>query len=315
MKGALAILVCSVLLVPAFITDDEGMERGGVEPVSRVLFVGDLLFDRTIRTYGDRYGDEYLFSCMEDGLRSYDMVVANLEGPITSHASVSAIPPYAGPNNTRFTMPIRTASVLAQYGIRAVALGNNHIYDFGGEGIDATRTALTDAGIVFAGDPRDVSNTAVRVEDVPVPFILVAFNEFFGSAEDTLAAIEARTEAETVIVFAHWGDEYVPVTERQKAWARQFVDAGADLVVGAHPHVIQENEIYNGVPIYYSLGNFLFDQYGNEDVRKGLALDLTISRQGIVDIEERFTMHSADRRTCFLPGAPDTAQSYPRLNS
>jgi poly-gamma-glutamate synthesis protein (capsule biosynthesis protein) len=301
MKSAVAILVCAVLLVPAFIMHDVAAVGSPKESVTEVLFVGDLIFDRTIRTYADMYGDDHPFSCVEDELRAYDMVVANLEGPITDNPSVSAIPPYSGPNNTRFTMPIRTAAVLARYGIHAVSLGNNHIYDFGGEGIDATRQALTASGIVFAGDPRDASNTAVRIETVPVPFTMVVFNEFFGSAEDTIAAIRSVEEHETVIVFAHWGEEYVPVTERQKVWARQFIDAGADMVIGAHPHVIQESEVYNGAAIYYSLGNFLFDQYGSEDVRKGLALGLTISPRGIETIEERFTLHSSDRRTCFLP--------------
>lgn len=258
----------------------------------RLLFVGDLLYDRTIRTVADREGDAYIFSCMADELQKYDAVIANLEGPITSNPSVSAIPPFEGPDNTRFTMPLRTASVLAANNIRAVSLGNNHIRDYGIEGVEETRRTLASASVQYFGDPKSPS---VALSDAPV--VLVAFNEFGGSLEETLGTIRAN-KGNTVIVFAHWGNEYEPATERQKEWARMFVDAGADLVLGAHPHVVQESEIYKGVPIYYSLGNFIFDQYFDESVMLGLALEVVVSERGVESVKERPVNLLRDRRSC-----------------
>ena len=83
-----------------------------------------------------------------------------------------------------------------------------------------------------------------------------------------------------MVVFSHWGVEYSPAsTDSMKSLAHQFIDAGADLVVGSHPHVIEPMEIYNGKRIYYSLGNFIFDQYFNEDVRNGLGVTVRINKE------------------------------------
>jgi poly-gamma-glutamate synthesis protein (capsule biosynthesis protein) len=276
-----------------------------IEPEATVLIAGDLMYDRSVRAYASERGDEHIFSCMAERLQSYDLVIANLEGPVTEYASVSMGSTVGDPNNTRFTFPVRLPSLLAEHNIRAVSIGNNHIYDFGRDGIEATREKLDAAGIVYAGDPTDPTNTSTIIVENPLVTSLVTFNEFIAEGSDaafadTLQAISARAQDSFVIVFAHWGDEYVPASERQKEWAHAFVDAGAHLVVGAHPHVVQEREEYKGVPIYYSLGNFIFDQYFQEEVRNGLALEVTLSKNGIESIEERRVQMSRDRRTCFV---------------
>jgi poly-gamma-glutamate synthesis protein (capsule biosynthesis protein) len=99
-------------------------------------------------------------------------------------------------------------------------------------------------------------------------------------------------------VYSHWGDEYVTANAMQKSLARRFIDAGAEIVIGAHPHVVQEHELYAGKHIYYSLGNFIFDQYFNEQVRRGLMLELALDASGIADIREIPTYLERDRRTC-----------------
>lgn len=271
-----------------------------------ILFVGDIMYDRTIRAYADKNGDDYIFSCMKDVLHSYDLVVANLEGPITENSSLSLNTKIGEPDNTRFTMPLRLANLLSLNNIRAVSLANNHINDFGSEGIDSTRAALSAARVQFVGDPRDPGNTAVRLTGLHSHVDLVAFNEFspFGvkqALEETLAAIRAENRSDVVIVFAHWGDEYEPVNDIQRGWAHAFVDAGADMVIGSHPHIVQDHEMYNGAPIYYSLGNFIFDQYFKEEVKEGLGLAVTIDGNTIATIEEVPNYRSNDRRTCFSP--------------
>lgn len=258
-------------------------------PEAHILFVGDMSFDRTVRTFGDRHGYEALFSCASDVFTSYDAVVGNLEGPITEHDSVSigTIPGDLG--NTQFTFPSSVAYTLARYNVKAVSLANNHIRDFGVDGVMQTRKFLDDAFISYFGVPGDPNAQSVRMVINSVPVVLVGFNQFLGGNSDdkvaaTIAEIQKYPPDERVVVFAHWGDEYVGRTKKQQEWAHTFVDAGADLVIGAHPHVVQEQEVYNGVSIFYSVGNFIFDQYWESSVREGLGVGVTFGRRGVADI-------------------------------
>lgn len=299
-----------ILLVPTVLSEAAGLWARLAElPVAtpqteqtKLLFVGDMFYDRSIRAYANQYGDEYIFSCLNDHLQAYDLVVANFESPITGQASVSVGSAIGSADNYRFTSPLRTAGLLAAHNIRAVTIGNNHIYNFSAAGIDETRAALADASVTFVGDPRDATSTSALLP-TEVPIALVAFNEFLpvgGSFADTIAHIRERDQEAFVVVFAHWGDEYVGAAERQRQWAHAFVEAGADLVVGSHPHVVQEHEEYQGVPIYYSLGNFMFDQYWEASVSTGLALEVVVSEDGIEGIAERTVHLGRDRRTCFV---------------
>ena len=91
------------------------------------------------------------------------------------------------------------------------------------------------------------------------------------------------------VVYTHWGDEYELIPNGgQIDLAHQFVDSGADIVIGTHPHVIQSKEVYKGAYIYYSLGNFIFDQYFNEDVRCGAVITFNLDEEGIISVEEEF---------------------------
>jgi poly-gamma-glutamate synthesis protein (capsule biosynthesis protein) len=85
-----------------------------------------------------------------------------------------------------------------------------------------------------------------------------------------------------VVVFLHWGNEYETLhTKSQEDFAHFFIDSGVDLVVGAHPHVVQDVETYNGKRIYYSLGNFVFDQYWNEEVQTGLMVKVVLEGDSV----------------------------------
>ena len=106
-----------------------------MQPAVAVIFGGDMMFDRTIRQAMASHGDDYVFSCVADLLRSADLVVANLEGPITSHESVSEDSEPGDGLNYTFTFPTSTASLLARHNIRLVSLGNNHIMNFSREAV------------------------------------------------------------------------------------------------------------------------------------------------------------------------------------
>jgi len=291
--GAFFLIGAGVILAPTVSIQTK-------EKTVKVLFVGDLMFDRTVRQVAEEKGNDFIFSCLKETLDEHDLVVANLEGPITTFDSVSVGSTPGGEGNYTFTFPESLAGTLAKHGIKAVSLGNNHSLNFGAEGIIQTKEFLNKAGVAFFGNPLDAENTSVTSDINEVPLTLISFNEFGlggSTTEDTLEAIKGAESFN--VVFAHWGNEYTPTSvERQRDWAHKFIDAGADLVIGAHPHVVQENEVYKGVKIYYSLGNFVMDQYWEEAVRNGLALSIEMSPKGIKSIKEIPLTLGRDRRTC-----------------
>ena len=185
--------------------------------------------------------------------------------------------------------------------ITIVNLGNNHIKDHGSEGIESTKEALAKEGINFFGEPSQSGTASSLITEINgVEIALVSFNEWFGKKSAVIDSIKTLSRNYPVVVYTHWGDEYASTTERVKTYAHEFVDAGADLVVGSHPHIVQENEIYNNVSIYYSLGNFIFDQYWNESVRTGLALEIQVKDKEIVSIIPHILELKKDRQTCFV---------------
>lgn len=272
------------------------------EPVrAEILFGGDMMFDRSIRIASDREGQDFILSCLKSTLEEADLVVANLEGPITAEPSVSVNSNVGDSNNFTFTFPLSTAETLARHNIRVVNLGNNHILNFGRGGLAETTHVLDEAGVSYFGDIQDDTMIYHSVIN-GVALAFVGYSAFDGSgAEAAITHITAESEkGNIVIVYTHWGDEYVVANDMQKRLARLFIDAGAEIVIGSHPHVIQEHEVYQGKHIYYSLGNLIFDQYWNDEVRRGLLVFVTISPSGVEAVRESHTMLKRDRRTCLI---------------
>src|SRR3990167_7071223 len=163
------------------------------EPHTTVLFGGDMMFDRYIRQTMDNYGGNFIFSCIADVLSSADLVVANLEGPITEYTSVSARSEIGSPENFIFTFPPESAELLARHNIRLVNLGNNHILNFGWEGERSTRAALRVARISYFGSPAE---QFIAMENLNgVLFAFINYNEFlptsvrlsiYGTTDDSI---------------------------------------------------------------------------------------------------------------------------------
>lgn len=274
-----------------------------IVPLARtsILFGGDMMFDRTIRTLLERKGDDYIFSCIDGVLQNADLVVANLEGPITSQDSVSVGTAPGIDGNFTFTFPLSTAELLKRHNIGLVNVGNNHIMNFGREGLLETREALARAGVRYMGDPESGEEGRVaRISLRGIPFSFVNWSDWAGGkANHTVAQVRREKQlGRIVVVYTHWGEEYAPVISRVRQLAHSFVDAGADIVIGSHPHIVQEREVYKGVHIYYSLGNFIFDQYWDEGVRRGLLVRVESIPGGIVRVSEIPIESSADRRPC-----------------
>ncbi len=272
-----------------------------------VLFGGDMMFDRSVRVAMQEHGEDFVFSCLGDTFQKPDLTITNLEGPITAHESLSVGSKVGGLNNTKFTFAPSTAELIKRHGIDAVSIANNHAQDFGFDGVRSTIDYLNSAGIGYFGDPlrEHMFTSDVR----GVRFAVIGYNEFqtylggdvWQGSTTTLQKIsDARASGYLPIVFAHWGTEYVGANAMQKKLAHAFIDAGAEMVVGAHPHVVQENEVYSGKQIYYSLGNLFFDQYFSEDVRSGRLLEATFNARGLDSIREIPVYLERDRRTCLI---------------
>ena len=206
--------------------------------------------------------------------------MVNLEGPITTNRSISN-----GVGGARFSFtfsPKVTTTLKENFDI--VSLANNHTTNFGFEGLEQTKDFLDDAEIGWFGDPnnREGQKLSEIVEKNGITIGFVGHHQLVEQGfEHVIAEIRLiRPKVDLLIAYPHWGIEYVTSTPSslQKKEAHEMIDAGVDIIVGAHPHVIQPIEIYNGKIIFYSLGNFVFDQYFSLETMQGLLLKLQIEK-------------------------------------
>ncbi len=260
---------------------------------ANVLFVGDMFFDRYIRQVMADKGGDYVFSCLDHFLKDSDLVVGNLEGPITDNQSRSLGSAIGSPDNFVFTFPSTTAELLADHNIKLINLGNNHIGNFGADGIFSTKRYLNKAGLKYFGGlggqmPVQAKETVYRARLGGNAVSFLSYNEFGGDNSWQVAQkiVAEKADGRVVIVYAHWGEEYSAPPERVKETAKLFAKSGADFIIGSHPHVVLASELIPKdsfgqderpyATVYYSLGNFIFDQYWNKEVSTGLVLELNI---------------------------------------
>lgn len=270
----------------------QDLARPTTPPLPTVLvltFVGDIMLGRTVHRIMTARGDwSAPFRRIADELSWSDLTVGNLECALSSRFS-----PPDDPYTLRFLSFPAAIEGLLFAGIDAVSLANNHSMDFGADGLLDTRRALGDHGIVAFGAGVD-REEALRPAFVQMAHCTVALLGFDGVASAWYGATDHRpgtapltpetirnaissaaSQADIVIPFFHWGVEYTLVpTEEQRAIARLAIDSGATLVVGSHPHWVQGVEWYRGKPIFYSLGNFIFDQEWSWETKQSVILHL-----------------------------------------
>lgn len=263
----------------------------GVELPSEVklLFVGDIMLDRYIRQVAEKKGYDFIFGDTDNILKNNDLVISNLEGPITNNKSRSKNTEFGTRENLIFTFAPETAAVLNGHNIKLVNLGNNHILNFGENGLKQTKRYLDEASVKHFCNP---DNSELRIANYELQSLKIAFvcyNQFekegVERAEGDIREIKGKVDI--VVLYAHWGKEYeTSILPIIRMLGHKFVDAGADLIIGSHPHVVQEKEIYNGKTIYYSLGNFIFDQYFDPNAMRGLAVEVIINPDGSMQFKE-----------------------------
>lgn len=262
-------------------------------PALIVAAGGDVHGDRNVGKYIDKHGGEAVLAKVKPYLESADLAFINLEGPISDKGS-----PVPG---KEYTFRSRTALApgLASAGIDVVSLANNHARDYGAAALLDTFERLEAVGIKWAGAGADASE-ARSPSLVATPAGTVAVLAFTGiipsgfpagadragvattsDQSRVVAAVRAAAEqADYLIVSFHWGVEYEGVANGgQRALAHKVIDAGADLVLGHHPHVIQGLEIYKDRLIAYSLGDFVFDHY-KRITGEAFVLQVTLDSDG-----------------------------------
>jgi len=242
-----------------------------------ILAFGDMMLDRIVLSKTQKAGDyNFPFLKIDDYLKTADLKIANLEGPMTNFKSVSN-----GNTRMRFTNSQKFLPIL-QARFNVFNLANNHMLDFGETGYLQTKKYLSSVGINYFGNynnqPESLS-TIVEKNKIKIGF--VGYHGLIDTGfEDVLKEIEKiKPQVDFLIVMPHWGAEYKKVpADSTVQKAKQFIDAGADLVLGSHPHVVQTIEEYKGKMIFYSLGNFIFDQYWSKDTIEGLSVEILLEK-------------------------------------
>lgn len=259
---------------------DKSVEKHSAD----ILFLGDLMLDRYNRVILEKKGITWPTEKIKRIFWSPDINVANLEGPATSNPSISLDSTIGEKRHLVFTFdPQKTKDFLALNRINIVNIGNNHILNFGSAGLEETKKNLREASVEYFGDPRSDNDYLVKnINGYKVNFI--NHNQFSGiNWKETIESIKtARKNSDRVIVYCHWGREYeLGYTKDQEAKAHAFIDAGADLIIGSHPHVVEPMEIYKNKAIFYSLGDFFFDQYFSEEVKNMLAVGVSFTNDSV----------------------------------
>jgi hypothetical protein len=284
--AVVAVDATSVAVADAAATPDAAPAPAGKARIE-LTFVGDLMFGGYFDDHYDpQYPEKHDPLVDVDHLLASDLAIGNLETTITRTLPNKG-GPHDGKGHKRFvTLPERVA-VLARHHLKTVSLANNHQLDNDGKGLVETVEILRELGIAYFGAAR-TEEPAARVETFTVKgwrIGLLAASQQMNRGlpkgaiipyfkQDALRSallplIEAaRRDHDLVFVVLHWGYEYQDVPARwQIDTARAFIDAGADAVIGHHPHVLQAIERYKDGVIAYSLGNFVFPN-GKERIRE-----------------------------------------------
>ena len=258
--------------VAAAFTDNEKTADGAVS----LLALGDMMFDRKVRALIASHNPDYPFALIrgKEGrfFRGVDLIVGNLEGAISRRR------PPEKENDFAFDGSI--AYLLKQSNFTAVNLANNHSLDQGRSGREDTKAALKNAEIAFFGDQVSETGEIWQTEIRGKKVSLLGFNltdNFFDEKIAEAAVRAAAAKSDYVVVEAHWGAEYKPLASaEQKSLGRKFIEWGASAVIGHHPHIVEGMEVWRGKPIFWSLGNFVFDQDWSEETKNGLVVGLVI---------------------------------------
>ncbi len=259
-------------------------------PLISLGFVGDIMLDRGVKksVMNNMRGDYSKLFANTEFLKTPDIMFANLEGPVSDQGKDKR-------NLYSFRMDPKSLIALKDSGIDVVSFANNHVGDYGRPAFEDTLKRLRDTGILSCG-------AGMNRAEAETPAIVVQNNFKVGylcfsdvgpadmEATDSTSGIllasnprfdeiikNAATKVDALIVSFHFGEEYEQIHNGpQEALAKKAINDGAVMIVGHHPHVPQDIAYYDGKPVLYSLGNFIFDQYFSKETMGGLFVTATL---------------------------------------
>lgn len=265
-----------ILQEPALVVNSQTEASSEQEdPVVTMVFAGDIyLSDHVLAAYDQAGGmGGVLDEAYRQVIADSHMFIANQEFPFSTRGEKAPDKQYT------FRLPPERVSIMNEIGADLVSLANNHSMDYGVDALLDTCQILDEAGILHVGAGADINQAKkleiIEAEGKKIGFLgasrvypdvsWMAWENHPGmmSGYDPTVLLEqiqaAKEQCDYVVVYIHWGVERSEIPEEyQRELGYKMIDAGADLVVGSHPHVLQGIEYYNGKPIVYSLGNFIF---------------------------------------------------------
>jgi len=244
-----------------------------------LAFGGDVMLGRSVLTKADRLNDYgYPLRRIKAQLNNPNIFFVNLESPFYHDCP-------RGDSGMIFCSDFKMINSLKEGGVNIVSLSNNHVSNYGSEGFEETKNMLDGNAILWA-----VSDKPQIKEVKGVTFGFLAFDLVSNKLKEEYIDLvrESDNKVDILIVSVHWGNEYTytPNTN-QKSWAKDIVDSGADVIIGHHPHWVQEMDYIDQKPVFYSLGNLVFDQMWSEETKKGELVFLTFEGKQLKSVQAK----------------------------
>jgi len=286
------ILVVIVLFLPINSTTDKdqpslvtsvltsiGVLQSKIEPkTTRIILGGDVMLGRSVMAVSlDKQDTTYPFLHIAEFMERGDIAFVNLENAIVENC------PIVRRDTLKFCARPEMLNGLGYADINLVTLANNHSRNYGEEGYQETLQHLGEAGIKYT----DTNLTDFEINKTVYGFLGLNFTFNEPTEEDFALVEESAEKVDVLLLSIHWGVEYTAdPREIQREWATEFVRRGADFIAGHHPHWVQSHETIDGVPVYYSLGNLVFDQMDFDRTRSGLMLELIYEDGRLMNVVE-----------------------------
>lgn len=246
----------------------------------QVVAVGDVMLGRSVNSTMHSRGDwTFPFLATAEYLKSADVTFGNLESPFGQSCPITN-------EGMVFCADTRSVEGLVYSGFDVLSVANNHSHNQGLQGLELSLNHLASNGIQGL-----VEGKAWRQDVKGIKLSWVAYDDTIGPIDLDEVSSLIRVEAEVsdhVLVSVHWGNEYRDQpSPRQQYLARAMIDSGASVIIGHHPHWVQPVEEYSHGLIFYSLGNFVFDQMWSEQTRRGMVAELVLSKDAVVSYQGR----------------------------
>ena len=296
------LFIVIALFSPIFFLEEEKIVIPVIKEPNFVTlsFVGDIMLDRGVKnSVNKNFKGDYssLFEKLEI-LKKSDIVFANLEGPVSDIGKDMH-------NLYSFRMDLSIIPTLKDAGFSILSVANNHVGDWGRNAYIDTLTRLKENEIFYTGG-------GINTNEAEIPIIIEKYGIKIGylgfsdvgpnwmEASENKAGLllasnprfdeiiqNASKQVDYLVVSFHFGDEYkLKHNPRQEYLAHKAIDAGAKIIIGHHPHVAEDTEIYKNGFIAYSLGNFIFDQGFSVNTMQGMLLEIKLNRDGSMSIKK-----------------------------